>query len=159
MTSRLLAFVITISTFYFVFGQLSVDISKYQIVSDSTGQEAIWNRAWSKLTSIPCWDSSFVSDSTVFGFAGGVSQFSFGGYSDWRFVGSMDTYWGTVNVQSVGYYEGMDAVVMETWTGGFEGFIIGSGQYEGQFLHILSNPSGALYDVFYYAVPDAWRCL
>eukprot|EP01025_Chloroclados_australasicus_P021368 TRINITY_DN2248_c1_g1_i2.p2 TRINITY_DN2248_c1_g1~~TRINITY_DN2248_c1_g1_i2.p2 ORF type:complete len:172 (-),score=13.22 TRINITY_DN2248_c1_g1_i2:563-1042(-) len=159
MVNKFLVCITTVSLLSCAFGQLTIDLTKWQTVVDPTEQQAIWNRAWSKLLSMPCWDSSFVGDPTAFGTPAGVSQFSFGGYSDWRFVGSMDTYWGTVKVQSLGYYEGMDTVVMETWTGGYEGFIIGSGQYENQILHVLTNPSGVLYDVFYYAVPDSARCL
>eukprot|EP01026_Neomeris_dumetosa_P052882 TRINITY_DN4705_c0_g1_i1.p1 TRINITY_DN4705_c0_g1~~TRINITY_DN4705_c0_g1_i1.p1 ORF type:complete len:189 (+),score=11.94 TRINITY_DN4705_c0_g1_i1:77-568(+) len=144
---------------------LSVDMNKYITVYDPVLQQQIWNRVWSRLTSVPCWDSSFVSDPTAFGTVASVTQFSFNGYDQWRHVGYMDTYWGSVKVYSLEQYEGYDAVTMETWSGAYEGFIIGKGPVggvgpaEGTFLHILSNPSGVLYDVTYYQVLDSARCL
>eukprot|EP01024_Parvocaulis_polyphysoides_P058711 TRINITY_DN63245_c0_g1_i1.p2 TRINITY_DN63245_c0_g1~~TRINITY_DN63245_c0_g1_i1.p2 ORF type:complete len:165 (+),score=13.45 TRINITY_DN63245_c0_g1_i1:145-639(+) len=146
-----------------VSGQLRIYLNSWQPVSDPTQSQQILQNIWNKLTSVPCWDSSFVGDPTAFGTPAGVSQFSFWGDGQWRYAGSMDTYWGTVRVNTAGRYQDQygvsyDGVIMETWTGDQEGFIIGKGQYEGSFLHVTYNPSGALYDVFYYAVQYPYGC-
>eukprot|EP01024_Parvocaulis_polyphysoides_P032315 TRINITY_DN2895_c0_g1_i1.p4 TRINITY_DN2895_c0_g1~~TRINITY_DN2895_c0_g1_i1.p4 ORF type:complete len:175 (+),score=20.52 TRINITY_DN2895_c0_g1_i1:34-525(+) len=146
------------------FCQLSIDLNSWYTVFDPIEQQNTWNNVWSKLTSVPCWDSSFIGDATRFGTPAGISQIGFSGYNQWRFVGSMDTYWGTVELQSIGKYVDQnnvvyDTVTMGTWTDDWEAYFIGKGQFENQILHVLYNPSGVLYDVWYGAVQDPARCL
>ena len=126
----------------------------FQPQRDATLQQDQANRMWNILSSPSCWDSTFVGDPTIGGTPAGVAQFSFFNNDQYRYVGELDTYFGTIFLHDIGTYEDHDTVILETWTGSVEAIVILS---DTQFAHVLTNPSGTPFYTSYGPQND--RCL
>lgn len=120
--------------------------STFQSQTDAAEREKTINRIWAALSSPRCWDASFVGPATPSGSAGSVSQFTFSGQYQYRYVG-FETWTGTIGLQDVGTYKGKPSVIFSTWTGGSEGLILVD---DARIEHVMSNPDGALYSVTFW---------
>src|SRR6185436_19387420 len=113
------------------------------VKTDSAAVNRIVNQVWAALSAPQCWDASFIGPATPDGtYAGSVSQYSFSGQGQYRYVGFSDTYFGTVGLSDVGTYKGRPAVLMSTWSGDAEGFILVD---NSRLEHVMATPDGSSY--------------
>jgi hypothetical protein len=66
-------------------------------------------------------------------------------------VSSTDVFLGSVSLFHIGYYRDYPTAIVTTWTGETEGIVILNAS---QFVHVLTNPAGALFTVTYTATDD-----
>ena len=117
-------------------------------VTDPDGKEALIQEMWQTLTVPECWDASFVGDPTAGGTPAAVAQISFFNPFQYRYVSSTDVFFGGISLFDIGYYYGYPAAIVSTWTGEQEGIVI---LEASEFVHVLTNPEGALFTVTYRA--------
>ena len=127
---------------------------EFRALTDQSEQQTLIDDMWQILSAPGCWDASFVGDPTAAGSPAGVAQLSFNGNYQYRYAGSFDTYFGTILLFDVGYYEGYPAAIVETWTGGVEGLVIVNDE---SFAHVLVSPGGSPYTMTYR--PSGSVCL
>lgn len=117
-------------------------------VTDPDEKEALTQEMWQTLAVPECWDASFVGDPTAGGTPAAVAQFSFLDPFQYRYVSSTDVFFGGISLFDIGYYYGYPAAIVSTWTGETEGMVI---LEASEFVHVLTNPEGALFTVTYRA--------
>jgi hypothetical protein len=74
------------------------------------------------------------------------AQLSFFDPFQYRYVSSTDVFFGGISLFDIGYYYGYPAAIVSTWTGEQEGIVI---LEASEFVHVLTNPEGALFTVTY----------
>ena len=120
--------------------------SAFQSETDAAKRQTLMTEMWTALSAPTCWDASFVGPSTPSGYAASVSQFTFSGSGDYRYVG-FETHVGSLSLVDLGHYQGKPAALISSWSGETEGIILDSKEH---FEHVLTNPSGALYAVSFW---------
>lgn len=116
-------------------------------IADQTAATNTINRMWQQLTSPVCWDASFVGNPTAAGTPAGVSQYQFYGQNQYRHVG-FSTQAGNLFLHAVGYHNGYDTAIVETWTGDIEALVLVN---DTTLVHVLKNPSGVPFTSWYGA--------
>jgi hypothetical protein len=120
-------------------------------VTDPVAKEALIQEMWQTLTVPNCWDASFVGDPAVGGTPAAVAQLSFFDPFQYRYVSSTDVFLGVLSLFNIGYYYGYPTAIVSTWTGETEGIVILDAS---QFVHVLTNPEGAVFTVTYTATDE-----
>lgn len=120
----------------------------FTAIADPSAATGTQNRMWEILTAPLCWDASFVGDPTIAGSPASVSQFQFFNPGNYRHVG-FSIFSGQIVLHAIGYHNGYDTVIVETWTGDIEALVIVNNM---TLVHILKNPSGVPFTTTYGAV-------
>ena len=112
-------------------------------VTDPAEQQKLIDEIWASLIRPQCWDSSYIGEPTYGGTPGNVSQLSFFGQAQYRYVG-FEIWTGSVRLLDVGHYKGFQTAIISTWTDDVEAVIIIS---DSHIVHVTKPLDGTLIPV------------